>query len=117
MVITYTFTKLVHNARPTIWHPRRWMESNVSVLVLVHNRRILCSALDEKEFQMSAMSNLHFELCNAMLHTANKLNEAVIDGTGEIMEATCNVAIEYLEICANALKEVREASEGVSVGN
>ena len=107
----------MHNARPTIWHPRRWMESNVSVLVLVHNRRILCSALDEKEFQMSAMSNLHFELCNAMLHTANKLNEAVIDGTGEIMEATCNVAIEYLEICANALKEVREASEGVSVGN
>jgi hypothetical protein len=52
-----------------------------------------------------------------MLHTANKLNEAVVDGSGEIMEATCNVAIEYLEICANALREVREASEGVKSGN
>ncbi len=52
-----------------------------------------------------------------MTHTANKLTEAVVDGSGEILEATCNVAIEYLEICADAFKQVREASEGVSVGN
>lgn len=93
------------------------MEGDGSVLVLVFNCRLLYNPLDEKELLMSAMSNLHFELCNAMLHTANKLNEAVVDGSGEIMEATCNVAIEYLEICANALREVREASEGVKSGN
>ncbi len=52
----------MHNVRPTIWHPRRWMEGNVSVLVLVRGSRILCSALDEKEFQMSAMSNYYLDL-------------------------------------------------------
>ena len=66
---------------------------------------------------MSAMSNLHLELSNAMTHVANKLNEAVADGWGDTMEATCQVAIEYLEICANAFAQIREASEGVKVGN
>ena len=93
------------------------MESLCAVLVLDWACFNYRSTLDEKECAMSAMGNLHFELCNAMTHTANKLAEAVIDGSGEILEATCNVAIEYLEICANALKEIREASEGVSVGN
>lgn len=65
---------------------------------------------------MSAMSNLHLELTSAMTHTANKLLEAVEDGSGEIMEATCNIAMEYLKICADAMAEIREASEG-SNGN
>lgn len=60
---------------------------------------------------MSAMSNLHLELTSAMTHTANKLLEAVEDGSGEILEATCNVGIEYLQICADALRQIREASE------
>jgi hypothetical protein len=94
------------------------LEGILSVLVLDNHRDLSSHSLDEESGEaMSAMSNLHFELCRAMTHTANKLTEAVVDGSGEILEATCNVAIEYLEICADAFKQVREASEGVSVGN
>jgi len=52
---------------------------------------------------MSAMSNLHLQLTIAMEHTADKLREATNDGSGEIMEATCNTAIELLQVCANAM--------------
>ena len=61
---------------------------------------------------MSAMSNLHLELTIAMEHVADKLRQATDDGTGEVMEATCNVAIELLQVCSNALAQVREASDG-----
>jgi hypothetical protein len=66
---------------------------------------------------MSAMSNLHLELTTAMNHIADKLREATEDGWGETMEATCNVSIELLQICADAFAQVREMSEGVKVGN
>ena len=66
---------------------------------------------------MSAMSNLHLELTTAMNHIADKLHQATEDGSGEIMEATCNVAIELLQVCADAFAQVREASEGAKVGN
>lgn len=66
---------------------------------------------------MSAMSNLHLQLTTAMNHTADKLREATNDGSGEVLEATCMTAIEILQICANALAEIREASEGVSSGH
>lgn len=66
---------------------------------------------------MSAMSNLHLELTTAMNHIADKLREATDNGDGAIMEATCNTAIELLEVCSNAFAQVREASEGVKVGN
>ena len=61
---------------------------------------------------MSAMSNLHLELTTAMEHVADKLKEAVADGTGEMMEAICLTSIEILQVCANALAEIREASNG-----
>ncbi len=66
---------------------------------------------------MSAMKNLFIELTTAMEHTSKKLTEATESGDADIMEATCNVSIEFLQICADAFKQVREASEGVSVGN
>lgn len=66
---------------------------------------------------MSAMSNFHLELTTAMEHIAGKLKDAVRDGSGEIMEATCYTSIELLQICADALTQIREASEGVSNGN
>lgn len=66
---------------------------------------------------MSAMSNLHLQLTTAMNHIADKLREATGDGSGEIMEATCHTSIELLQVCADAFAQIREASEGVSVGN
>lgn len=66
---------------------------------------------------MSAMSNLHLELTIAMNHVADKLHQATKDGWGETMEATCNVAIELLQVCADAFAQIREMSEGVKVGN
>ena len=66
---------------------------------------------------MSAMSNLHLELTIAMEHVADKLRQATNDGSGEIMEATCNTAIELLQVCADAFAQIREASEVVKVGN
>ena len=65
---------------------------------------------------MSAMSNLHAELSTAMTHVADKLNEAVADGWGETMEATCHVAIELLQVCANAFEQIRTMSEKVAEG-
>ena len=89
------------------------MASNLSVCLLDFNRNGNRSSLDEKEYAMSAMSNLHLELTTAMNHVAGKLQEATEDGSGEIMEATCNTAIDLLKICADALAFVREgASNG-----
>lgn len=93
------------------------MEGHIAICNLVSHRSDNLTYLAEEEHLMSAMSNLHLELTSAMTHTANKLLEAVEDGSGEILEATCNVAMEYLQICADALRQVREASEGVSNGN
>jgi hypothetical protein len=90
------------------------MASNLSVCLLDFNRFGNRASLDEKEYEMSAMSNLHLELTTAMNHIATKLVEATDDGSGEIMEATCNTAIELLQICADAFAYVRE---GVSNGN
>lgn len=65
---------------------------------------------------MSAMSNLHLQLTTAMNHVADKLYEATEDGWGETMEATCLTSIELLQICADALAEIRGASEQVAEG-
>lgn len=65
---------------------------------------------------MSAMSNLHLELTIAMEHVADKLRQATDDGSGEVMEATCNTAIELLQVCADALAYVREGSQEVAKG-
>ena len=59
---------------------------------------------------MSAMSNLHLQLTTAMNHVADKLREATEDGGGEILEATCMTAIEILQVCADALAQIREGS-------
>lgn len=66
---------------------------------------------------MSAMSNLHLELSTAMNHIADKLKEATDDGWGETMEATCNTAIELLQVCADAFAQIREMNEAVSSGH
>lgn len=63
---------------------------------------------------MSAMANLHLELTTAMEHVADKLKEAVADGWGETMEATCLTSIELLQICANAFQQIREVSESAN---
>ena len=101
---------MVHNARLILWNAPWRLESLLSVLVLDRSRFDYRASLDEKEYAMSAMSNLHLQLTIAMEHTADKLREATNDGSGEIMEATCNTAIELLQICANAFAEVREGS-------
>jgi len=107
----------LHNARPTLWHAHWRLAGNGPVLLLDRNFIGLSSSLDEKEYTMSAMSNLHLQLTTAMNHTADKLRDATADGSGEVLEATCMTAIEILQICANALAEIREASEGVSSGH
>jgi hypothetical protein len=45
-----------------------------------------------------------------MEHTAKKLTEATESGDADIMEATCNVSIEFLQICADAFAQVRQGS-------
>jgi len=65
---------------------------------------------------MSAMKNLFIELTTAMEHTAKKLTEATESGDADIMEATCNVSIEFLQICANAFEQIRTMSEKVAEG-
>jgi hypothetical protein len=100
----------VHNARRTLWNAPGRLEGICPVLVLDRSCFDYRSTLDEKEYAMSAMSNLHLQLTIAMEHTADKLREATNDGSGEIMEATCNTAIELLQVCANAFAEVREGS-------
>ena len=100
----------VHNARRTLWNAPWRLEGICPVLVLDRSCFDYCFTLDEKEYAMSAMSNLHLQLTIAMEHTADKLREATNDGSGEIMEATCNTAIELLQVCANAFAEVREGS-------
>ena len=100
----------MHNARLILWNAPWRLESLLSVLVLDRSRFDYRASLDEKEYAMSAMSNLHLQLTIAMEHTADKLREATNDGSGEIMEATCNTAIELLEICANAFAQVRQGS-------
>lgn len=107
----------VHNDRPTLWHPRWRLAGDVPVLLLDWNCNDFGTSLDEKECTMSAMSNLHLELTIAMNHVADKLHQATEDGWGETMEATCNVAIELLQVCADAFAQIREMSEGVKVGN
>jgi hypothetical protein len=106
------------NARPTLWHARWRLASDGAVLFLDCTCNVSCSSMDEASGEaMSAMSNLHLELTTAMNHIADKLREATEDGWGETKEATCNVSIELLQICADAFAQVREMSEGVKVGH
>ena len=100
----------MHNARHTLWNASWRLESLCPVLVLDRSCFDYRSTLDEKEYAMSAMKNLFIELTTAMEHTAKKLTEATESGDADIMEATCNVSIEFLQICANAFAEVREGS-------
>lgn len=122
-VITVNKLKLkknrqVHNDRPTLWHPHWRLAGDVPVLLLDWNRIDFGTSLDEEAGEaMSAMSNLHLELTIAMNHVADKLHQATEDGWGETMEATCNVAIELLQVCADAFAQIREMNEGVKVGN
>ena len=104
----------MHNARPILWNAPWRLESLLSVLVLDRSCFDYCGSLDEEEYAMSAMKNLFIELTTAMNHTANKLTEATQSGDADIMEATCNVSIEFLQICADAFAQVRE---GANNGN
>jgi hypothetical protein len=87
------------------------LEGILSVLVLDNHRDLSSHSLDEESGEaMSAMKNLFIELTTAMEHTSKKLTEATESGDADIMEATCNVSIEFLQICANAFAQVREGS-------
>ena len=101
---------MVHNARLILWNAPWRLESLLSVLVLDRSRFDYRASLDEKEYAMSAMKNLFIELTTAMEHTSKKLTEATESGDADIMEATCNVSIEFLQICADAFAQVREGS-------
>ena len=100
----------MHNARLILWNAPWRLESLLSVLVLDRSRFDYRASLDEKEYAMSAMKNLFIELTTAMEHTSKKLTEATESGDADIMEATCNVSIEFLQICADAFAQVREGS-------
>jgi hypothetical protein len=87
------------------------LEILFSVLVLDNSFLGHCSSLDEASGEaMSAMKNLFIELTTAMEHTSKKLTEATESGDADIMEATCNVSIEFLQICAYAFAQVRQGS-------
>jgi hypothetical protein len=86
------------------------LEGILSVLVLDNHRDLSSHSLDEGKCQMSAMKNLFIELTTAMEHTSKKLTEATESGDADIMEATCNVSIEFLQICADAFAQVRQGS-------